>query len=82
MGEDGRPLDRAVRADGIRDDDEGVVRQDADGDVREEQHEAPLSASSPRSVPTGGSPCQPPLSVFWEIGVVQNPEYNPGPCQR
>src|SRR5215213_8621266 len=40
MGEDDRLLDSAVRTDGIRDDNEGVVRKDADGGVREEQYEA------------------------------------------
>src|SRR5215211_4378577 len=40
MGEDDRLLDSAVRTDGIRDDNEGVVRKDADGGVGEDQYEA------------------------------------------
>src|SRR5215217_9142145 len=40
MGEDDRLFDSAVRADGFRDDNEGVVRKDADGGVGEDQYEA------------------------------------------
>ena len=41
-----------------------------------------LTASSSERRDIGGSPSQPPSSVFAAIGEVQKPMYRPRPCQR